>query len=119
MPDPLDIALETARQAGHLLLDYAGGQLEISTKSTEIDLVTEADLASERLIVGAIRRHFPEHTILSEEGLGDLQQIAGQSEHLWLVDPLDGTVNYCPRPGRGGVSLDSGRGGTPGYRGQL
>jgi len=113
MPDPLDIALETARLAGRLLLDYAGGQLEIGTKSTEIDLVTEADLASERLIVDAIRRHFPGHTILSEEGLGDLQQIAGESEHLWLVDPLDGTVNYAHGLGVWGVSLTLAEEGRP------
>jgi myo-inositol-1(or 4)-monophosphatase len=113
MRDPLDIALETARKAGGLLLEYAGRQLEVGHKSTEIDLVTEADLASERLIVDAIRRHFPGHTILSEEGLGDLQQLAGESEHLWLVDPLDGTVNYAHGLPVWGVSLALAGAGRP------
>ena len=113
MPDPLVVALETAREAGRLLLEYAGRHLEVRHKSTEIDLVTEADLASESLIVDAIRRHFPGHTILSEEGLGDLQQIAGETEHLWLVDPLDGTVNYAHGLPVWGVSLALANGGRP------
>ncbi len=113
MPDPLGTALETAREAGRLLRDYAGRDLEVSHKSTAIDLVTEADLASERLIVDAIRRHFPGHTILSEEGLGDLQQLAGESEYLWLVDPLDGTVNYAHGLPVWGVSVALAQRGRP------
>ena len=112
MPDPLGIAVDTAREAGRLLREYAGRDLEVGHKSTEIDLVTEADLASERLIVDSLRRHFPGHTILSEEGLGDLQRLAGESDHLWLVDPLDGTVNYAHGLPVWGVSLalaDAGR----------
>ncbi|MGD8794538.1 MAG: inositol monophosphatase family protein, partial [Anaerolineae bacterium] len=69
--------------------------LDVGHKSTEIDLVTEADLASERLIVAAIRARFPDHSILSEEGLGDLETHAQEAASLWLVDPLDGTVNYA------------------------
>ncbi|RPI49944.1 MAG: inositol monophosphatase, partial [Chloroflexi bacterium] len=113
MRDPLEVALETAREAGRLLIEYAGRHLEVGHKSTEIDLVTEADLASERLIVDAIRRHFPGHTILSEEGLGDLQQLAGEAEHLWLVDPLDGTVNYAHGLPVWGVSLALAQEGRP------
>jgi myo-inositol-1(or 4)-monophosphatase len=113
VPDPLDIALETAREAGRLLLEYAGRRLEVGHKSTEIDLVTEADLASERLIVDALRRHFPGHTILAEEGLGDLDHFAGDGEHLWLVDPLDGTVNYAHGLPVWGVSLALARAGQP------
>jgi myo-inositol-1(or 4)-monophosphatase len=112
MGEGLDFALETVRQAGRVLRDYARfppagpsstGQgaawptsgLDVGHKSTEIDLVTEADLASERLIVDAIRARFPEHSILSEEGLGDLEAHAESAANLWLVDPLDGTVNYA------------------------
>jgi len=113
MPDPLGFALETAREAGQLLREYAGRHLEVRHKKTEIDLVTEADLASERLIVDAIRRHFAGHTILSEEGLGDLQQLTGDVEHLWLVDPLDGTVNYAHGLSVWGVSLALADGGRP------
>ncbi|HFD39405.1 MAG TPA: inositol monophosphatase [Anaerolineae bacterium] len=90
----LDFALETARQAGALLRGFEQRQA-VGYKSSEIDIVTAADLASERLIVDAIRARFPEHSILSEEGLGDLHRVAAEIPHLWLVDPLDGTVNYA------------------------
>ncbi|MGC9334280.1 MAG: inositol monophosphatase family protein [Anaerolineae bacterium] len=101
----LDFALGVAREAGALLRKLSHQGHEIGHKSTEIDLVTEADLASEKMIVRAIRERFPEHAILSEEGLGDLQQLAGETAHLWLVDPLDGTVNYAHGYPAWGVSL--------------
>jgi myo-inositol-1(or 4)-monophosphatase len=105
MTATLDFALGIARDAGALLRQFSHQRHEIGQKSTEIDLVTEADLASEKMIVQAIRERFPEHTILSEEGLGDRQQIAGEAAYLWLVDPLDGTVNYAHGYPVWGVSL--------------
>jgi myo-inositol-1(or 4)-monophosphatase len=103
MSDNLGFALETACRAGRLLREMAqlggarrrGQRYDVGRKSTEIDLVTEADLASERLIVDSIRANFPDHTILSEEGLGDLEAGVKGENSLWLVDPLDGTVNYA------------------------
>jgi myo-inositol-1(or 4)-monophosphatase len=86
-----DFVVELAKEAGQVLMDHFERRLAVETKSSEIDLVTEADVASEKLIVEAIRERYPEHGILSEEGLGKEQ--AG--EFLWLVDPLDGTVNYA------------------------
>lgn len=105
MTDFLEFALNTARHAGRLLCDHFHRRHTIRRKSSDIDLVTEADLASERLIVQAIRARFPQHTILSEEGLGDLQQVVGESEWLWIVDPLDGTVSYAHGFPLWGVSL--------------
>jgi myo-inositol-1(or 4)-monophosphatase len=105
MSERLDFARNTAREAGVLLRKYTHRRHEVHTKSTEIDLVTEADLASERLIVAAIRHEFPHHTILAEEGQGDIQEMVGDAEHLWLVDPLDGTVNYAHGFPVWGVSL--------------
>ena len=86
-----DFVVELAKEAGQVLMDYFERRLIVESKSSEIDLVTEADVASERLIVKAIRERYPEHSILSEEGLGEKQ--AG--EFLWLIDPLDGTTNYA------------------------
>jgi myo-inositol-1(or 4)-monophosphatase len=86
-----DFAVELAKEAGQVLMDYFERRLVVESKSSEIDLVTEADVASEKLIVKAIRERYPEHSILSEEGLGEKQ--AG--EFLWLIDPLDGTTNYA------------------------
>jgi myo-inositol-1(or 4)-monophosphatase len=86
-----DFAVELAKEAGQVLMDYFERRLAVKSKSSEIDLVTEADIASEKLIVEAIRERYPEHSILSEEGSGQEQT----GEFLWLVDPLDGTVNYA------------------------
>ena len=86
-----DFAVDLAKEAGQILMDHFERRLAVESKSSEIYLVTEADIASEKLIVKAIRKRYPEHSILSEEGLGEEQ--AG--EFLWLVDPLDGTVNYA------------------------
>lgn len=95
MTTTLEFALEAARQAGQLLCEHFHQHHTIRFKSTDIDVVTEADLAAERFLVGAIRSRFPGHEILSEEGLGGLQNPPDQAPHLWLVDPLDGTVNYA------------------------
>ena len=105
MTEILAFALDTARRAGCLLREFANQQHTINHKSTVIDLVTEADLASESLIVAAIRTQFPDHTIQSEEGLGDLGAVVQHAPHLWLVDPLDGTVNYAHGYPMWGVSL--------------
>jgi myo-inositol-1(or 4)-monophosphatase len=92
----LDFAIALARRAGNLLLDVAQQAHTVRTKSTPFDLVTEADVASERLIVDAIRERFPDHAILAEEGTGqESDRGPDEIEHLWLVDPLDGTTNFA------------------------
>lgn len=88
----LNFAIETARDAGRLLLEKFGRELHVSKKG-DINLVTEADLASEALIVERIRSHFPKHAILAEES-GEAV-IDGHSQLKWIIDPLDGTTNYA------------------------
>jgi myo-inositol-1(or 4)-monophosphatase len=110
MTDMLEFALETARGAGRILCEYSDQHHVVSRKTSEIDLVTEADVASERLIVAAIQMRFPDHMILAEEGLGniagtELQTRFRDIDHLWLVDPLDGTVNYAHDYPIWGVSM--------------
>ncbi len=87
----LEFAVETAREAGALLRDHFGRTVDVSYKSSTIDLVTEVDLLSERLITERIAAHYPRHAILAEEG----GHQAGASEYRWLIDPLDGTTNYA------------------------
>jgi myo-inositol-1(or 4)-monophosphatase len=87
----LDFAVETARAAGALLRDHFGRIVEVSYKSSPIDLVTEADLLSESLIKDRIAAHYPRHAILAEES-GPQE---GDSDYRWLIDPLDGTTNYA------------------------
>ena len=62
----LNFVVQTARDAGRILAERIGRRLEISNKG-DIDLVTESDLASERLIIDRIKSHYPRHAILAEE----------------------------------------------------
>src|SRR4030095_2118086 len=92
----LNFAIQTARDAGAILADRLGRALTVSNKG-DINLVTEADLASEKLIIERIRSRYPRHSILAEEsGAADvINPDGGQSEWRWVVDPLDGTTNYA------------------------
>ena len=89
----LDFAIQTARDAGRLLAERFGRKIEISNKS-EIDLVTESDLAAESLIIDRIKTHHPRHSILAEES-GATNPQDHESDWRWIIDPLDGTTNYA------------------------
>ncbi|MFI1097716.1 inositol monophosphatase family protein [Streptomyces sp. NPDC020917] len=87
----LQIALDAARRAGDLLRDGRPADLGVAaTKSSSIDVVTEMDIAAEKLITSVIGRARPEDGFLGEEGASS----EGTSGIRWVVDPLDGTVNY-------------------------
>jgi myo-inositol-1(or 4)-monophosphatase len=91
----LNFAIQTARDAGRVLAERFGRNLRISNKG-ELDLVTESDLASERLIIDRIKTHYPRHTILAEEsGINPPAAEGAQSDWRWIIDPLDGTTNYA------------------------
>lgn len=66
-------------------------RLAINRKSSQIDLVTEVDVASEKILVDFIRKNYPEHDILAEEG----GLSGGSADYRWVIDPLDGTTNYA------------------------
>jgi myo-inositol-1(or 4)-monophosphatase len=89
----LNFAIETAREAGQILLDKLG-KITVSKKG-DINLVTEADLASEKLIIEKIRSRFPKHSILAEESGESIALIDGDKKWKWIIDPLDGTTNYA------------------------
>jgi myo-inositol-1(or 4)-monophosphatase len=86
----LEKAVEIAREAGALLGNYFERHVAFELKG-EFDLVTEADRASEKLVVERLRSHFPSHAIVAEEGGGR----ESSSEYCWYVDPLDGTTNFA------------------------
>ncbi|MFD3659688.1 inositol monophosphatase family protein [Streptomyces sp. NPDC058659] len=96
MSDPLlaellDLGLEAARRAGALLRDGRPDDLAVAkTKSSPIDVVTEMDIAAEKLITGFLAEHRPQDGFLGEEGASS----PGTSGIRWVIDPLDGTVNY-------------------------
>ena len=86
----IDFAIGIARESGRLLRDRLGTHLEVTHKGI-INLVTDVDLASERLIREAIATHYPRHQILAEEG----GLAENSSDYRWIVDPLDGTTNFA------------------------
>ena len=87
----LELAISIAREAGTLQRERRSEPRTIGTKSSAIDLVTDVDEASERLILERIAAARPEDGILSEEsGTRD-----GKNGYVWVVDPLDGTTNYA------------------------
>ncbi len=90
----MEFARYLAKTSGALLLERMDALRTIDRKSTRSDLVTDADRASEALLVHEIRREYPTHRILGEEGTGDLDDLQKQGM-LWVIDPLDGTVNYA------------------------
>jgi len=81
---------QIALQAGQILSAGYETAHQVQFKG-EIDPVTEIDQHSEKFILGEILRRFPSHQLLAEES----GSTAGSTEHLWIVDPLDGTVNYA------------------------
>ena len=85
----LALAMSMATVAGKLLLDRPN-ELEIQTKSTATDVVTLMDQRAEAFIVAELGKHRPNDAILGEEGADQ----AGTSGFQWVIDPLDGTVNY-------------------------
>lgn len=89
-PRPIEVAKDAAVKAGRLLMRSYGklssGQIDMKSKN---DFVTVVDKASEKLVVSAIRRHFPTHAIQGEE-----DGYSPGRDFLWIIDPLDGTSNY-------------------------
>ncbi|MEU7041832.1 inositol monophosphatase family protein [Streptomyces varsoviensis] len=87
----LAVALEAARRAGELLRDGRPADLGVAaTKTSSIDVVTEMDIAAEKLITDFLAEERPHDGLLGEEGAST----AGSSGVRWVIDPIDGTVNY-------------------------
>lgn len=85
-----NIAARAARKGGDTLLRQLNqlDRIKVETKGRN-DFVSEADRQAEQVIVDTILHHYPDHAILAEEG-----GARGQSDHVWIIDPLDGTTNF-------------------------
>ena len=95
--DELGFATDLARRAGALLTDSYERLERIDYKSKR-DVVTDADYASERLVIDAIKARYPDDAILAEESgehAGVLRDDGSHNGRTWVIDPLDGTVNYA------------------------
>jgi|SRR5579872_384134 len=92
MKNPKTIGIQIAKSAGRLVLNLSKKDLAFAAKNTR-DIVTEADYKSESLIIGQIKKYFPDHGILSEE-MGEARK---PSPYRWIIDPIDGTINYASK----------------------
>ena len=86
----LEVALTAAREAGVVVRADFSRPKKVKYKG-EVDLVTETDRRAEEIIVGHIRRNFPDHAIVAEEGS---EGAAAGAKYCWYVDPVDGTTNF-------------------------
>jgi myo-inositol-1(or 4)-monophosphatase len=87
----LDGAIAAAQAGGAVLVEGLARPRQVQLKSERTSIVTWADLTAQQAIVRVISERFPDHAILSEEGIGEV----GEAAATWLVDPLDGTSNYA------------------------
>jgi myo-inositol-1(or 4)-monophosphatase len=85
------VLIEAINESAEILKSNFNRQFEIGRKKHYSDLVTEVDKKSEAKIIEVVHKYFPEHNVLSEE-CGDLNK---KSDYVWIVDPVDGTVNYA------------------------
>lgn len=83
--------LQAAQAAGATMQESFNGNFKISNKEGFNNLVTEVDHASEKVIIDIIQKEFPGHYIMSEES----GEIVMDSSYKWIIDPIDGTVNYA------------------------
>jgi len=84
--------INLARISGEELKNGFNSSFKVESKTKLNDLLTEYDLKSEKIIIDKIKSNFPDHNILSEES-GDV--FSNESDYTWIIDPLDGTVNFA------------------------
>ena len=109
----IEVAEEAARAGGAVASRYFREKSAVFTKESaagkamSYNLVSEADLDAERAIVAVIREAFPDHAVLGEElhGGDGVSEAVLASEHLWIVDPIDGTNNFVHGIPHFGVSV--------------
>lgn len=86
-----EVLLLATKEAGAIIQQYFQGSFQVDNKEGINNLVTEVDNHSEKRIIDIIKEHFPDHSIISEE-VGELIQ---DSPYQWIIDPIDGTVNFA------------------------
>ena len=90
-----DFAEQLALKAGELIRHERDQNTLRTDLKDQTELVTHADVMADEFITGAIQERFPDHRILSEESMPDLSQAEELETPLWIIDPIDGTVNYA------------------------
>lgn len=86
-----NILLKAITESGKILEEYFQKDFKIESKDTISNLVTEVDKKSEAIIMEIIQSEYPGHFIMTEES----GEIVTDSEYKWIIDPIDGTINYA------------------------
>lgn len=107
----LDFALKTAAKAGKIVMKDFGKETKVEAKGIR-DIVTKYDRASEEFIKKEIKKHFPDHEFLGEEG-GLTKTKKKSSPYMWIVDPIDGTKNFARKIPLFAVSIALYKNGKP------
>ncbi|XP_034830707.1 inositol monophosphatase 1 [Maniola hyperantus] len=98
MSDAIDeyfeAGLELVKSAGNLITEYTSGCKEYKLKSSDIDLVTEIDKKVEDTLIGGLSKKFPSHKFIGEESVAEGAKCVLTDEPTWIIDPIDGTLNF-------------------------
>src|SRR5690625_4600573 len=90
-------------EAGALIREKINDPRKVSTKSNPKDLVTEMDRAVEFFFATKIKEFYPNHLLLGEEGYGD--SVINQTDTVWIIDPIDGTMNFVHQKQNFAISI--------------
>ncbi|MFH1276452.1 MAG: inositol monophosphatase family protein [Candidatus Woesearchaeota archaeon] len=107
MSEELQTAIQACKKAGKVLLEHFTQELVFTDKGNH-DLVSEADLASEKAILSVIQEKFPEDAFFTEKS-----SFIGKSENVWVIDPLDGTANFSLELPQFAISIALVKNGKP------
>ncbi|XP_063614982.1 inositol monophosphatase 1-like isoform X2 [Penaeus indicus] len=89
-----DVALDLVKQAGKVVREAIKKKKNIETKSSAVDLVTESDKAVEKMLISGLSEAFPDHKFIGEESVSAGQKCVLTDEPTWIIDPIDGTMNF-------------------------
>lgn len=97
--------------AGDRLRNSLDKQIKVETKTDASDLVTEMDRATEAYFIKQIQSHYPDHRVLGEEGLAT--KVEDTKGYLWIIDPIDGTLNFVKQKNNFGIMVAIYKDGNP------
>ncbi|XP_054870765.1 inositol monophosphatase 1-like [Amphiprion ocellaris] len=95
--DCLNFGISIAKQASEVVLSAFQQHKEVKLKSSPADLVTETDQRVEKILISAIRNRYPQHRFIGEESVAAGEHLELTDSPTWIIDPIDGTVNFVHR----------------------
>ena len=88
------VAIELALEAGTMMTAASGRNRTVDQKASSVDLVTETDRGVEAFLFSEIKKRFPDHKTIGEESAGDANKDVWSDSVTWIIDPIDGTMNF-------------------------